>query len=176
MEDKSFEGEMFFQQYETEKLKHTEDFPRILRESHYTAVYSFFEQSLFFLCDIAKNYKQSPFQVKELQGRGINQARQYLLKVANIEFSTYSDIWTNIQFYAEVRNKIVHAGGSLSPTQDKDLISKMKKFPSFTLTAGNSIGLTDDSCHEALNYYEKFLNKLISELPGKLSPKLNQKK
>jgi hypothetical protein len=170
VDDTETSERVLLEQYERAILYHTEEFPGILRSSFYTATYSHFERSLFFLCDITKRLKKFPFKPKEIMGKGINQARQYLSKVAEINMGPYSDTWERIQFYAEIRNKIVHNGGELDPNQDKDLIAKFKKYGNFALDPNFNVALTDDACLEALFYYEKFLGNTILELTSKFNP------
>ena len=89
-----------------------EEFPDILRKSFIITCYSYLEQWIKGHCNFIKIRKSEPLDITDLRNSGINQAKTYLKKVANIDISDIKS-WDDIKHIGEIRNLIVHRDSSL---------------------------------------------------------------
>ncbi len=88
------------------------DFPRILRYSSFTFLYSLVEANLENIC----NYLEPSCgpALKESSDRGIERSKKYLKNVIKIKFPDTTSEWNEIKNYKYIRNCIVHNQGVLT--------------------------------------------------------------
>lgn len=144
----------------------TEVFPRILRNSLFVLSYSMIENFLNNFCDSAKRHYGLKLTLSDLKGRGVERARAYLKKVAEIDFSDGKE-WVEIKHYNQVRNFIVHNNGELDDSGDAKEVEKYIKAKSDLLdlkkdiigkkVVKKTIVIKRDFCKEVLKTARDFL-------------------
>ncbi len=158
-QDDPFLGQLEDYLYDTHQIL-AKEYPNILRKSIIITCYSYLEKELFIICEIQKNAKSLPLDVKDLKGNGIEQAKKYLNKVAGIDFSD-NKTWEEIQNIRKIRNLIVHKDGILD---DKDKIREyIEKRPSEISIEGNKIIFKNaDYCRHVINIITDFHKEIYS--------------
>lgn len=96
-------------------------FPNLHRCSVFMTLYSVFENDLNRLCQHLEHKLNLKLKVSDLSGKGIDRAKLYLTKVANLDLSALSShqFWNEIKHIQQVRNAIVHRNAQLD--NDKTL-------------------------------------------------------
>jgi hypothetical protein len=94
-------------------------FPSLQWLSLFNTAYSVFEKNMNYICRLAERKTRSNFKLNDLNGQGIERAKLYLKKVANIDAPFNSQSWQKIKKYAELRNVMAHATGELDLSNDK---------------------------------------------------------
>jgi hypothetical protein len=123
-----------------------------------------------YLCRLAENKTKSKFKLNDLNGQGIERAKLYLKKVANIDGPFNSRSWQKIKKYAELRNVMAHATGELDLSNDKHKnvlefalkISNIEVIYHDKISEFPEIRLTPSIVFESIQDYRDFL-KLLSE-------------
>lgn len=87
-------------------------FPSLQRNSALITLFSFLEKELDSLCILFQKEKKLKLKLKDINGKGIDRATTYLMKVASLNF-TKSTEWNEVKSIQKIRNLIVHNGGSL---------------------------------------------------------------
>ena len=96
-----------FEWYAEDYIKLTKDFPKTLRNSFLVGYYSLFEYYLFKICGFAKKHKNIAADVNLIRGKGIIQAKTYLVDVSKIDITTLNS-WHGVLKINKIRNSIVH--------------------------------------------------------------------
>lgn len=105
----------------------TESLPRIQWYAQFLIVYSTFEHALNELCRIVQRRSKFGLSFKDLEGMGITRARNYLVKVADVQTPFQSAGWNRALLLAEVRNAIAHRNGEIEyqPKNKKSLSARL---------------------------------------------------
>jgi len=88
-----------------------EYFPSLQRSSALAAIYGAFENDLNRLCDLVQIAVSSGLRFQDLNGNGVERARNSLIKVGGFDLSAGEKKWNAITKIREVRNCFVHADG-----------------------------------------------------------------
>lgn len=107
-------------------------FPSLQRSSALAAIYSAFENDLNRLCDLVQSAVSSGLRFQDLNGNGVERARNYLIKVGGFDVSAGEREWTAITKIREIRNCFVHADGIIIEG-DKTITAYVKKDTLLTL-------------------------------------------
>lgn len=132
-----------------------EEFPDILRKSFIITCYSYLEHGLKGHCNFIKIRKSEPLDITDLGKGGIDQARTYLKKVANIEISS-SNSWKDIKNIGQIRNRIVHQDSSLLG-EGSDLRKYINSRPQYFSINGNTFIIHAEYCRYVINTIDDFL-------------------
>jgi hypothetical protein len=89
------------------------ELPRILRYSLLVQACSLLEFTLQEIAECLHRERNLPLSPKDLTGRGIQQARKYLIKVAQVPLPEQGACWEDISAVSEIRNVVVHKNGFL---------------------------------------------------------------
>lgn len=145
-------------------------FPSLQWLSLFNTAYSVFEKNMNYICRLAEWKTESNFKLNDLNGQGIERAKLYLRKVANVCDPFNSQPWQKIKKYGELRNVMAHATGELDLSNDKH--KKILKFAQQNQNIeviyhnNNSefpeIRLGSEIVFESIQNYKDFL-KLLSE-------------
>jgi hypothetical protein len=84
------------------------DFPQIQWRSEFLVIYSYFEHTLNRLCCEVQQKSKFKLLLKDLHGSGIERARDYLVKLANVEEPFITENWQRVKFLSKIRNQIAH--------------------------------------------------------------------
>lgn len=138
-----------------------ETFPKILRNSLLITCYSFLEYQLIEICKSQKGKKSLQVDVTDLSGKGVERSRNYLKKVAGIDFA--EDVsWSEIRHITLIRNFIVHKNGILDNSENaKKIRAYIDKRSDISLDERNTIILGANYCRHVINILETFLTALL---------------
>lgn len=89
------------------------DLPRIQWNAQFLVAYSTFENSLNALCRIVERRSGARLSFKDISGRGIVRAANYLSKVGNVKEPFETRDWQKALLYGEIRNAIAHQSGEI---------------------------------------------------------------
>lgn len=87
--------------------------PRFSAYSVIILLYSVLETQLAAYAERVGHAKESVFQLKDIHGKGIEQARIFLLRASAIDIAS-DPLWGQLMDLHKLRNFIVHSGGKLS--------------------------------------------------------------
>ena len=125
----------------------------LLMNSFFSASYALFEHQLTKICEIARKYAESPFSVDDLKHSPLERAKQYLT-ILGVHFPSDTLAWRQIRTYQEIRNKLMHEGGSVSCRWKHFRYCKEKGI--IDRDYAPRLVLTQDFCHKALNDMKDF--------------------
>ncbi len=145
-------------------------FPSLQWLSLFNTAYSVFEKNMNYVCRLAERKTKSNFKLNDLNGQGIERAKLYLRKVANICDPFNSQPWQKIKKYAELRNVMAHATGELDLSNDKHkkVLEFARQNPNIEIIYHNNnsefpeIRLGSEIIFESIQDYKDFL-KMLSE-------------
>lgn len=83
-------------------------FPQIQWRSEFLVIYSYFEHTLNRVCSEVQKKSNFKLQLKDIHGKGIERARTYLVKLANVDEPFKSKHWQRAKFLSKIRNEIAH--------------------------------------------------------------------
>jgi hypothetical protein len=146
------------------------DFPRILRYSCFTLLYSLVETNLEKICNYVRSSMSLALAPKDLVGKGVERSRVYLKEVANVEFPDSTSEWNEIKNYNLVRNSIVHRQGILTDSEDsrkiEKYISSKKNLEVYNDGHLEKIEIKQGFCEEAANIILSFFQELCATFPS----------
>lgn len=113
-------------------------FLEILRSSLLVSAYAMLENLMAKICRGIGELKGHSVALEDLHGKGIERARLYLQKVAQLEFPE-SQEWSQILRLGRLRNKVVHAGRTIGA--DVNLRTDLNQVPGVSVDAEGAIRL-----------------------------------
>lgn len=102
------------------------EFPQYQRKACFLMIFSMLEEDLNQFCKAISVELDLKINLSDIADRGIERAKTYLSKVAEIEFPETSAEWEKIKIFRDVRNVLVHAAGYLD--EENAQHRKVKKF------------------------------------------------
>lgn len=87
--------------------------PRVQWYAQFLIVYAMFEHMLNELCRIVQRRSGFRLSLKDIEGKGITKARNYLVKVAGVESPFQTRAWQRVCLFNEIRNAIAHNSGEI---------------------------------------------------------------
>ena len=104
-------------------------FYQIQWRSEFLVIYSYFEHILNHLCKVVQERSNFKLGFKDIDGAGIERARTYLVKVANVDKPFETKNWQRAKFLSKIRNVIAHNNSEIEykPHELKTLCAKLKK-------------------------------------------------
>lgn len=134
------------------------DFASIHWSSIFITQYSYIEHILDEICEYYAYKNGSKLKVKDLNGAGIERAKNYISKFMGVPDPFGKSEWGKIKDYAKIRNKIIHAGIQLD--QNLDIDKKVIKI----ISNINSLSLERFYHHEPEDPYDETNEKMNSIL------------
>jgi len=136
-------------------------FPQIQWRSEFLVIYSYFEHTLNQLCCEVQRKSNFKLLLKDIHGQGIERARTYLVKLANVEEPFNTKNWQRAKFLSKIRNEIAHNNSVIEYKIDepKTLSAKLQNEPHIELE--NVFPNKEDA--EIMLSYE-FLKQSVIEL------------
>ena len=144
-------------------------FPRLSTYAAVILLHSLVETQLLAYADRICAARNLRLNARDLQGRGVKQARAYLLKVACLDLAT-DDGWRVVEDLQDLRNIIVHRRGrqGASPEHQASMRRLLKAYPD-TLVLGAAFTPAEEEarvsfrfCSECLNAVELFLRRVAT--------------
>lgn len=133
------------------------------RKSTLVSIYSFLEFTMMNLCDLVQLFYNSSLGVKDLRGKGINQAKLYLEKVAKINFEELNAEWSELVTLNKVRNHIVHADG-VEDIVSKDLTKLANRTQGLSIKKYGRLLVERTYIDSSITTVENFLDELYSKV------------
>lgn len=109
LDDKTWDLDSVFNDY----------FPNLQRQSAIICLFSAFEHELNKLCELMQKHENCKVSFKDLNGNGIVRAKDYLVKVVELNIDTSTQNWMEIKNIQKIRNKIVHSNGTFRETDQE---------------------------------------------------------
>lgn len=153
--------EQFYEFCSDEYYDHLE-FQTILLNSFFAASFALFEDQLLRICRKAQVHCGNPLSVHDLRSSSpTDRAKTYLGRLG-IDFPADTPEWGQITKFRELRNRIMHEGGSLRDSEHVLEYAKAKK-----IVSGSSddpyLALTRQFCEESLTLLKDFLMRVLRE-------------
>lgn len=153
-----------FYEFHSEEYYDIQHYKVILMNSFFTSCFALFEYHLVRICEGVQQRTQSPFSINDLKPRSITERAKVYLTKLGIAFPSDSPEWSEIARYQQIRNKIMHAGGSIEPAgKEAEYIKSKGLEPSWRIDGKPhfaQLELTRPFCEEALDHFNRFLLKL----------------
>ncbi|WBL50358.1 hypothetical protein NSQ11_06015 [Bacillus sp. FSL W7-1582] len=116
---------------------------KLLRKNTFLEIYSLFENYLNKKCELCQEILDIDIGLKDVPGKGIKRAKEYLTEHGQITAPFSSHLWRDIKLYGKVRNAIVHANSTVENKEGENKEGKNKKFgiknlPGLIVTHKNS--------------------------------------
>ncbi|WP_143191906.1 hypothetical protein [Paenibacillus sp. P46E] len=136
----------------------------VVRAGLFFAAYSYFEGSLFLVCENLYN-PNVRITVKDLSGNGIEKYKVYIEKVLLLDFPKESPEWSKLNFLNTIRNHMIHNGASYKEVNPK--VSKaVSQFEGITINKHNRVEITTNDFirDEVLFTMHRFLELLMDSI------------
>ncbi len=135
-----------------------EYFPRLQRASALITLCSFFEFNLTRLCDDLQQEKSILLSVRDINGKGVESALKYLMKVIGLDIDKGTQVYNEIQNIQKIRNNYVHQDGMIT---DKAIsYVKSNKY----LSGERNININSGFLLHVLNNHMAFLKTIYEAL------------
>ena len=151
LDSDTFSFESVFEEY----------FPRLQRASALITLCSFFEHSLIRLCNDLQKEFSIGLNVKDINGRGIESAITYLIKVVGLEIDKGTQVYSEIMNIQKIRHSFVHQDGLITDKVDKYVDSNEY------LSGDTKININDGFLLHTLNNYKVFFQSIHDALSKK---------
>ena len=123
--------------------------------SFFSSSFALFEHQMLRICKEAQKHSGSRFSVKDMGGSSpIDQSKKYLERLG-LDFPAGGSDWKEIVRYRQIRNLVMHGGGSLPDRGD--LLDYVNAKEIAASLGGRELELSRAFCEEALNTLNEFL-------------------
>lgn len=154
-----------FDMYETEILNFG-NYRDILYNSSFVTAYSIFENQLKVLCLQLEKYNKSKIKLTDIKGKGyINQCKNYIEKVIEINLTDLNKLWEIITFYQKIRNIITHSGNSIEKS-NQDFTKNKFKIKGISFGTKNNL-ITIES-KDFIEYFLSISNQYLENIINKI--------
>ena len=147
-----------------------EDLVPTMRYSFIIFLHTVFETRLRDFCDRVRLEQNHRISVADLRGSAIDQARDYLTKLAAIPVADYPE-WSQLKNFQKIRDCIVHTYGFIHAGEDR--FASVKRIidsdPDLTLNHRSRISPGSKFCERHLANVESFLNRIMTALGWKIN-------
>lgn len=135
-------------------------------------LYSQFEIELNRICISIAKIQNKKILPKDLNGKGIFQSKNYLIKVLDLDFSTLKDSWEIIDKFRMLRNEFVHQNGNILIPENQsldslDIYKTLKKVDGCDISNNGSIKITVSTLKAFSKHAQSFLNDVCDLLKEK---------
>lgn len=167
-----FEQDDFFNNANDHWIEIAETLPRLQWYSQLMVAYGYFEKVLNDLCAEFRDSENIKLSLQDLQGQGIERARNYLVKVVGLEKAFATSDWQAIKLLGVLRNSVAHRDGFVDyePDYPKSTYTKLCKIDGVEFRQDvrdqedAQIFFNEKVVIEAIRVFDSFFNKLIAEM------------
>jgi len=167
--------ERFYEHFETEQYYIGDLFPSIQWSAMFVVSFNLFEKTINDICKVVKAISGLETGLKNVKGKGIERAKNYLSKIHNINVPFSKNEWERINTFSKLRNVLSHTSGELDLTQKSHIavfkIAQKEKAirierhdPSFESA---DIIVEEDFVFYSIGIYRKFIRVLIDTIKEK---------
>ena len=136
----------------------------LYRRSTLVSIYSFLENSLNHLCKHLWHRENYPVKLNDLKGDGVTRAKNYLDKLAKVDFQSMNSEWSHIQEVNKIRNCIVHCEGNIHIARNTESLEKIiNNSKHLSLQNHLNIKVEHEYIDLTLTKVEVFLQKLYTQ-------------
>ncbi len=136
-----------------------------MRYSFIVFLHTVFETNLRSLCNAIRREKNLPISLCDLRGSALDQARDYLTKIAGIAVSDYPE-WTDLRTFQKVRDCIVHHYGFLDPNdiRHRRIQELAQNDPDLEINYQRRILPAANFCTRQLAHVDSFFRRLMVDI------------
>lgn len=137
----------------------------LYRKSTLVSVYSFLENSMNSLCRLLGTRHTYPVSLNDLRGEGIIRAKDYLEKLAKVDFNALNDEWSHLMTLNKIRNCIVHSEGDIKASKSSTQLENVINATSgLSLRHEKNIKIEREYVDFCIKKVEVFLEKLYQQV------------
>ncbi len=134
------------------------------RKSTLVSVYSFLENSMNGLCRHLSSRHNYPVKLNDLRGEGIVRAKDYLEKLAQIDFAAINGEWSHLMDLNKIRNCIVHSEGDIKASKNSSKLENIVAYnTSLSLRNERNIKIEREYIDIIINKVEEFIDNLYQQ-------------
>lgn len=135
------------------------------RKSILVSIYSFLENSMNSLCRHSHAIHKYPVKVDDLKGEGIVRAKNYIEKLASVDFSTLNQEWSHLMALNKIRNCIVHSEGDVTnPKSSSQLANIINNNNGLSLKDNRYIKIEKEFIDSCIDIIENFIENLYQQV------------
>ncbi len=150
-----------------------QELPPVLYTSSIITLVSIMEQELRGISTALKSELGLGLSLNHLSGSLIERFNRYVLQVALLDVQISEEDWSDIASIYELRNCLVHSGGSLGDFSKKSLVQQFCKKQKIKID-GDFIELSFDDVKTILGMVVRFMdgiyNATLQRFPGQYKP------
>lgn len=137
----------------------------LYRKSTLVSLYSFLENSMNGLCRHLGSRHTYPVSLNDLRGEGIVRAKDYLEKLAKVDFAALNGEWSHLMTLNKIRNCIVHSEGDIKASKSPDNLETIINItPGLSLRNERKIKIEREYINFCIDKVECFLKKLYQNV------------
>lgn len=138
------------------------EFPNTQRKSTFISLISYFENSMNELCEIYEYHNKLTVNYKDMNGKGIERAKLYLVKIVGLDFPTTKN-WSEIKILQRIRNNFVHSYSEVYPENDQLIyeVNSIKHLKLYKLQTKSLLQVEDNFLEYVLEIFENFYKELL---------------
>lgn len=149
------------EKYGWELTSNQSAFPEMLRGSVLISIYNLMEHQLNNVCHGFEYSSASKIKLNDLNGKGIERARIFLIKIADIDFSSLNTQWEFIKSLNLIRNNIVHSGTILPPDKNHKLNKFIDSHPGLRRGSNGELIINEGFIQQTIDIIMDFFNSLF---------------
>jgi len=134
------------------------EFPQYQRKACFLMIFSMLEDDFNQFCEAIRIELDLKINLSDIAGRGIERAKTYLSKVAEIEFPKQSAEWETIQRFRDLRNVLIHEAGYLD-----DEKAQHRQVKEFSELEGSGLSV-ERHARDRINLMPEFLPGVLATL------------
>ncbi|MDJ1472857.1 hypothetical protein [Xanthocytophaga flava] len=111
--------------------------------------------------------KDAPKELSDYKGAFLDRVRQFMLDNMDFDISTYAE-WQQVMLFQKVRDCIIHCGGNIHESRDKNYLQSLADKGIFELNGNGYIRINKDFCGEMESIVHSFISVGLEKLYYKL--------
>lgn len=142
-----------------------EDLVPSMRYSFIVLLHTVFETHLHFHCRMIRQERNLPISLSDLRGSAIDQARDFLTKLARIRVGDYPE-WNGLRMFQKIRDCIVHHYGFLKPdnVRHRQIRYFAENDPDIVVTHQRRLSPDANFCVRQHSQVESFFRHLMADM------------
>lgn len=135
------------------------------RKSTLASIYSFLEVSMNRICTHLNSKHDYPVDINDLKDNGIVRAKNYLEKLAKVNFNKLNGEWSDLRDFNKIRNCIIHSEGNIKNSRNETKLKNIiNNTQSLSLYEERNIEIDREYIDFIIDRIEKFLEKLHQQV------------
>lgn len=138
--------------------------PQYTRRAWFVSILAFAEGEMSLVCELCRPRAATDLSLRDLRQQGLRGVSVYAKKVLEIPFPDCSEAWSDLLFYWDIRNKLVHSGSRVA-AEDSSLRQRIATHESLALDTHGVISLGDAACPETIAAARKVMLGFLETIP-----------